>query len=116
VRDNFYVREFSLCPDYTFEFQGKCLLNCPAPYFHEMRGKAGSCRLVCEEYTPIDLTNRICTCMDSYSAPQYNTEYIKPCPSNAKKYPYGCYCTNPGEYFDNKLNFSCITSKLIKLI
>jgi hypothetical protein len=33
-KDIHYLRQFSLCPDETFEHKGNCVTKCPAPYFH----------------------------------------------------------------------------------
>jgi hypothetical protein len=109
-QDIHYWRQFSLCPDETFELKGQCLTECPAPYFHEMRGRAGTCRLVCEEFTQIDIKNRICTCMSKYEAPKYNSEMIKACSDDTVKYPYGCYCKTAGKFFDKKISYSCVDS------
>lgn len=77
-----------------------------------MKGRSGACRLVCEEFTPIDLVNRVCTCMSKYEAPKYNSEVIKACPNDTEKYPFGCFCTAKNKFFDKQLTFSCVESNL----
>lgn len=99
------------CPPYTFEFKGNCVTSCPYPYYYEMRNQYGYCVLTCEEATPTNETTRVCSCLTDYEVPTLSSTLIKGCPSDAAAYPYGCYCTTEGRFFDRKLSFSCVASK-----
>lgn len=48
--------------------------------------------------------------MSNYEAPKYNSEIIRACPNDTEKYPYGCFCTATGKFFDKKLTYSCVDS------
>lgn len=110
IRELNFNWEYSVCPEYTFEFKGNCVTVCPSPYYHEMRGSKGSCVLTCEEYTPRNESTRICSCMTDYEASKVSSNIITSCPANATSYPYGCFCNNPSQYFDRTFTFSCLQS------
>lgn len=43
-----YHHFFSPCPRKTFELKGKCVSECPSPYWHQVKGETGKCVLNCE--------------------------------------------------------------------